>query len=509
MKDNTIRFTLITLLVMGVSFGILNWMTWLYADDYSYAFVFCAEGGIDVSQPISIGNLCESSWNHYFMKIGRTIVHGLDQLFLCAHNKHVFDVCNTLVFMAFVYMLQLTSDRRNWTYTLFAVAVIFLLSRSFGQVYLWQTGSLNYMWTGLANLLFLWLFHRKRSAHCSISCVLLMLVALVVGWMQETVSVGMAAMLVVMVLMEWRNTHQCPVVWVLMTAGYVVGTLFIIFSPGTLLRAEASGTTVTYMLSHLGFGIINVLLNLRIFWLLVVVVAILKCCHRLSFRGFLRENRLWLLAIVAEGLFLVPLGRVVEPRALFGVELFALILLLRVVTLSPRVLGTISTIALAVGYTMAFKAVWNNHQLSKDFYEQVERSDDGVVFFDIPYYRGRTRHYIGSRIDLDHHRTAYNQECAAYYGKRGLLVLPEHYRDDLYYSTRFIHAMNECEPGKYGANDITFFVIPLPAGQLPLSTPTREYVSFPSGNYLLEDIAPLVNDGNAQIRVGCRRYRKL
>ena len=510
MNSNRQQLTTMVLALtgVGIAFWLLNTMTWLYADDYSYAFFFCAEGGIDLREPISLSNLLESQYNHYFVKNGRTVVHLLDQFFLCFRNKHVFNLCNALVFVGYIYMLQVIVKRKSWTCTLTIMALLFLLSRSFGQVYLWQSGSLNYLWAGLGNLLFLAAFLRQRRSGNTFAGIVLLLPSLLVGWMQETISIGMAAMTIGILVSDWREKRQLRPAPVLMTAGYMVGTLLIVCSPGTLQRAAASGTNLSYMLTHVPFGIANILLNLRIFWLLAITVAVLAVSHRLSIREFLSDNKYPLLALAAEALFLIPLGRVVEPRALFGIELFSLLMLLRLLPVSSARLGIASAIACVAIYIPVFHLTWENNQMTRAFHQEMMNADE-AVFFDVPYYHGMQRHYVGSRIDLDHHRTAFNKEFATYYGKSGILVLPRRYRQELYLTAAFINPSHQCAPGEYTDDDIAFTVVPLPADQaLPPSTVDKEYVSFPSGKYLLKDDLPMVHDGNAQVRPKAKKRRR-
>ena len=497
-----------TLLLIGLSLLILNLLTWLYADDYTYGFLFCQQGGIDLSYPIQFSNLLESQYNHYFIKNGRTVVHLLDQFFLCFHDKHVFDVCNAIVTTGYIYMLQVVAHRKGWIPTVVIAFLTLVLWRSFGQVFLWQSGSLNYVWSGLCNLLLITVFVRRRTSDHWPTALLLLPVSVIVGWMHESLSVGIIALMAGLLLSDRRHQRGIHLAGAFMLVGYMVGTLLILCSPGTLIRAAASGTDLHYMLTHLPFGLLNIFMNLRLFWLLVIVMAVMHWRRHVAITGFLHDNRFLLLAIAAEALFLLPLGRVVEPRALFGMEMFSMILLLRLLPVTNIHLGRVAAVGYILLYLPVLNIVWQNHRDSQAFHEEMSRSDE-AVFFDVPYYHGMSRHYVGSRIDLDHHRTAFNKEYAAYYGKQGILVLPSRYRQELYLTRSFLTPQHQCAPGVYTDDDITFDIIPLPDDQpLPPSTLDHEYVSFPSGKYLLRDNMPFVNDGNAQIRPQAKKRRR-
>lgn len=503
------RKQLIVLLLIGLAFWLLNQLTGLYADDYSYAFTFGPDGGIDLHAPVAFSNLFDSQYNHYFAKNGRTIAHGLEHLFLCFNGKWVFNLCNAAVFAAFIYRLQVVSGKRNWIYALFITFLLFILTRQFGQVFLWQLGALNYLWAGLFNLLFLSAFchyRQKETLHFSLFTILFLLpAAVLVGWIHESFSIGMLTIIAMMTLADWRKGKTVPRTSLLITVAYLCGTLLIIFSPGTLRRAADSGIDAHYMLTHLGFGLLNILKNVRFFWLTVIVIGILLLRKRLSFAELWQKERLWLLAILAQTLFLIPLGRVVEPRALFGIELFSLILLLRLLPPLPDRWALPVAVLTVMVYLPVLYIVWQNYRDTQAFHEAMKRYDE-VVFFDNPDYQGLRRHFVGSRIDLDHHRRAFNMEHAAYYHKSGLLVLPARYEQELYHSRSFLNNENRTPDGGYTADDVTFTVYPLPDDQpLPQSTPDHEYVHFASGNYLLKDKYPLVFDGNVQKRARAKR----
>ncbi len=497
----------LALLFIAVAFWLLNRMTWLYADDYSYAFAFGPNGGIDLQAPVSLDNLLGSQYNHYLSKNGRSIAHGLAHLFLCFHHKWLFDICNTLVFAAFMYMLQVVSKKRDWRFTLLTATLLILLARSFGQVFLWQLGALNYLWAGFFNLLLLWAFwHHRRHCRWHVA-MLLALSAVLVGWINEAVSVGVLTMLAATTIGDWLKSRRLPWVPLLITLAYLCGTLLIILSPGTMRRAAAAGIDTHYMLTHLGFGTLNILANLRFFWLTATVAVVLLAHRKATLAGFCSQEGKWLLAILAQTLFLIPLGHVVEPRALFGIEMFSLIILLHLLPLPSKAWSAPVVLASIAVYMPVWHVVQENHCDTLAFHNEMSRYDE-VVFFDNPTYAGLKRHYVGSRVDLDHHRTAFNKEFATYHHKKGLLVLPARFRQELYHTSHFLTTADATPDGGYTADDITFIVYPIPHRQpLPPSTIDHEYVSFPSGCYLLKDKFPFVHDGNVQKRAIVRKRK--
>ena len=475
------------LLLVGVVFLLLNLLTGLYSDDYAYAFKLLADKTIDLRQPIgSLWDILESQYNHYLIVHGRVLAIGLDQWFLFLKDKHIFDVCNTLVFVGFVWLLQRLGGKQGWTSTLFCAAVLFVFTRAFGDVFLWMTGCLNYLWGAFFNLAFLYVLQRHKEDNRPLGGILPMLLGLAAGWWQECFSIGIATALVTSGIIRWRRKQKCGAVPVMMSVGYLVGTLLVVFAPGTIDRIGREGIDSEFLIAHLLSNILYVLSGLRIFWLFIIfgIVACLR--KRQNARNILHENGFLLLATGAEMLFLMMVGRTAESRAFFGVEAFSLVLLLRMIPSWSRAVSiAITAVFVSVSLPILHLNLRNYHT-TQSFLDELTVSN-GIVFFDIPHYSRTEIHYLGSRIQMDHHGSLFFRE-AAYYNKPFIMVLPKRMEQELYHTASFISPKNEIRPGEYSSDDLDFVVVPLPAGKpLPPSSVGREYVSFPSGNYLIVD----------------------
>ena len=84
--------------LVAAAFFCLNLATPFYDDDYSYMFTYAENAPKD-----RITNLYElylSQLNHYKVMNGRAIVHTLVQLFLMPGSRTLFNIFNTLAFLA-------------------------------------------------------------------------------------------------------------------------------------------------------------------------------------------------------------------------------------------------------------------------------------------------------------------------------------------------------------------------------------------------------------------------
>ena len=448
---------------------------------------------MNYDKPIrGIGDIFYSQYYHYLSQHGRVVTEGIVQLLMSFRNKHIFDVLNSILFMVYLYLLQLHSGRFTWVGTVFAAAMTFFFTRAFGEVFLWMSGSVNYLWVACLNLTLLYIFEKKLDNNNRFAAVCYAIVAFLIGSMQEGFSVGIGAALGLCILWRRKNHQPWATVPVFITVGYLAGILFDFLSPGIWIRAKANGIDQSYNVRLLLDGILHVLKGLRIFWIVTAVIVIQSLRHRIVLRDLLRRNSLFLNAMLFQALFLMILGHAAEPRSIFVIDMFALIILLQLVPVQSVRLGIASTVAFVIIYVPVLQLNWKNYQTTQAFLEELAASD-GTVFFDVPHYKRSEAHYIGSRIIMDHRRFSF-RSVAEYYGKKdGLLVLPKRFREELYLTSSFIQPKNYYYDGEYSCDDISFTVKPLPKDvHMSLSVPDSlgghiEFVSFPSGNYLLRN----------------------
>ena len=123
---------------------ILTALTPYFVDDYAYMFSFA-----DGSRITSPAQIIPSMARHAHTMNGRLISHGLEQFFLML-PKAVFNICNALVFFWIALFCYRAAGRGRpdsaLLFLLFPMCY-WLYTPVFGQVTLWQVGSLNYMWS--------------------------------------------------------------------------------------------------------------------------------------------------------------------------------------------------------------------------------------------------------------------------------------------------------------------------------------------------------------------------
>lgn len=133
-------------IVLGFIFTVmlvLNFLTPYIADDYVYMFAFDTKLRLE-----SLSQIIPSMYLHCLRMNGRVVSHTLEQLFMLL-PKPVFNLCNALVYTLTIWLLYRIENyncKRNALLLALTFMGMWYFMPAFGQVSLWQVGSLNYMW---------------------------------------------------------------------------------------------------------------------------------------------------------------------------------------------------------------------------------------------------------------------------------------------------------------------------------------------------------------------------
>ncbi len=131
---------------------LLNCLTPYVADDYVYMFSFADKTRLD-----SLGAVLQSMYVHCFCMNGRVVSHFFGQLFML-FPKPVFGAVNAFVYTTLMYLLYrlcVMDGKENLLLFLALCAAFWYFLPAFGQVCLWQIGSVNYLWALLWGLIYL------------------------------------------------------------------------------------------------------------------------------------------------------------------------------------------------------------------------------------------------------------------------------------------------------------------------------------------------------------------
>lgn len=181
-----------------ISIFILNALTPLIADDYSYSF------GKNDERITNLLDIIISQINHYFTWGGRSVAHSLAQFFLM-FPKYVFNLLNSVIYVVLVYLIYLhvKMDKEDKPLMLLLIHfALWFLIPTFGQTAIWLTGSCNYLWTMTIMLLFLYLVRKDLNKHSILKNIAILLLGIIAGWTNENTSFGLITAIVGFMILE-------------------------------------------------------------------------------------------------------------------------------------------------------------------------------------------------------------------------------------------------------------------------------------------------------------------
>ena len=183
----------IFLILIFLSMLILNYLTPILADDYSYSIAY------DYTRITNLVDIIKYQSHHYMTWGGRSVAHTIVQIFLIM-PKWIFNICNSGVYTAIVYLIYLLAKdnkkKDKPSIMLLIHLLIFFFVPVFGQNCLWLDGSCNYIWTMLIILLLIYQYKNKdKTNDTKLRIIMLFILGIFAGWTNENTSFGLIVIL--------------------------------------------------------------------------------------------------------------------------------------------------------------------------------------------------------------------------------------------------------------------------------------------------------------------------
>ena len=325
----------------------------------------------------SIPDLLESSYYHYMNANGRLFPHMTSQAFGALIGKPVFNVLNAFVFFLMITMVTLLivdHRKRFWKWWVVVLSGLWLLMPETNTCFFLMTYALNYLWSSAICASFLYLYsyisyHRVSPWLGGIGCVF----AFGAGWSHEGMAVGIAAGLFFDQCFDIYS-HRLNTQKLIWAICFVAGAFLLCIAPGNFNRTDAALPLYNHLLSFA---------RLRIFWMFLLAWVVFS-----RSTDFIKQNRLLLVALAFQSLFLFYVGYR-NGRVLWGTELFSFILLLKVFADKERngyFLTYLSYTCLLLLVVHFSWLVYRSGEVRKQYDEVIEKylaSEDGAVYYDL------------------------------------------------------------------------------------------------------------------------------
>ena len=313
----------IYLIIIFLSMLLLNILTPLIADDYSYAL------NLNNEQLNGIKDIIEYQINHYLTWGGRTVAHTIGQLFLLL-PKIVFSFCNSFVYTILVYLIykhaKLDKEDKPLLIPILHLLMFFTIP-VLGQTTIWLIGSCNYLWTTTIIAFFL-LQYRKNEKDTKLKTVLMFLFGIIAGWTNENTAVGLIVVgFLTTLFLNLEITKKKKLKFNIVkyqisgVIGSIVGFLTMILAPGNYVRNSLFVNTDPFILRTIKRAInITECLYDNILPLVIIVVILISInlYHKKKI-----DIKVWIYLLAA---FLSTYAMVMAPgfaeRSWFGVVIF-------------------------------------------------------------------------------------------------------------------------------------------------------------------------------------------
>ncbi len=225
---------------------VLNLLTHYVADDYAYMISFSSQWWIE-----KVWDVFPSMAAHARIINGRLVSHGLGQLFML-WPKAVFDVVNASVFsglMAAIYGVARGKGRHNALLLAGVFCAFWVFMPVFGQVALWQMGSVNYLWALLFGLLFLRPYIRRFTGWAEPPLwrrILLCVLALPFGMYTEITSFICAFLAAALLVLGRKKKSLRSWLWIPILAA-AVGYILMMSMPAEMNAKSAKLDMETFL----------------------------------------------------------------------------------------------------------------------------------------------------------------------------------------------------------------------------------------------------------------------
>ncbi len=196
---------LLMLGIVGCVF-IINIATLISPDDYSYAYTIAGED----LKITSFSELLRSAKSIYMGWTGRIIPHLLVGIFMTTHLLPL-KIINSLLFLCLLLYLTKFITQKNTYLSLTLAFGFFVYGKMFGEKFAWVCGSLNYLWTTTALLIYLYYFYGYFVENRSLtrySKIILGLSGFLIGFSHEVTAFVGGAFLGMLLLGEGKKVWK-------------------------------------------------------------------------------------------------------------------------------------------------------------------------------------------------------------------------------------------------------------------------------------------------------------
>lgn len=310
----------IILFIIFAMMLILNFLTPIIADDYSYSF------GANGERIKNIIDIIVRQIDHWLNWGGRNVAHFIAN-FLLMYPKTIFNILNSLMYTALVYLIYKHSQTTKEEKPLLLILIhlgLYFLTPVFGQNCIWLIGSCNYLWTIVIILIFLLMYRENYKKKDTIALSIgMLLLGIIAGWTNENTAFGLIV-IEILSMLAYKGKDKIEKYKISGLIGTIIGFIMMICAPGNFIRNKEFADESSFVVKIIK-RIFNVTISIMdLIPILIICVIILISIY--IYKNKKIDKRAWIYLIAS---FLTIYAMVLSPtfpeRAWFGIVVFMLI----------------------------------------------------------------------------------------------------------------------------------------------------------------------------------------
>ena len=188
----------------------------------------------------TLGDVWESQVWHFFNWGGRNITHGILQITLM-WGETAANIINLIMMLTLVWLICVISGCKKPLWFLLAASLMISFNANFMDSMFWQSGTVNYVYSSVWILLFLWVYLRETYATESSKLPLVSFwmvpLGLITGWSNENMGPASFLISAAVIVYTYKILKRKPAVWMYLgTAFSLIGSILVVIAPGNFVR---------------------------------------------------------------------------------------------------------------------------------------------------------------------------------------------------------------------------------------------------------------------------------
>lgn len=315
------------LFIVGVFFFSVCYVVPFHADDLRYQYDLLSGKYIS-----GLVDAIHSTFTIYKLNNARLVCNFLGMVYTNLWGKGVFNVVNTILFLLLICTIyRICINKNNHSLYVFIVVIIgsFLLNQQ--GVFYWGVGNSNYLVPALFSLGYILLIEYRSVIRYKgrITLALSAILAFVFSLQHEMFCVAILGGVFCHFVIIRKNRKSIDSSLIVLYLSFLLGSLIVIFCPSQIARANSDTSSVLHF-ANMARKLVSFFIYAKFFDVLVLLLAYIYIKKKKAIiNKLLVENSLFFLLLLFS---LVPavISKIDTPRPLFAVELFSLILIIRI-----------------------------------------------------------------------------------------------------------------------------------------------------------------------------------